>query len=536
MSTPQSIIKICSGVRLDNRYVHSIYFANATDQEEFFAGKVVKTFSAYSYLRKSWSIKVQATAHEARTWNYLYFRNGTGQKVYYYFINNIEYINDNTVELALELDVIQTYLFDFNMLRCFIERQHTPSDNIGEHTVDEDLELGTPIDNLMSDVTGIEKLAILVLATINPNYADTTTPVQALAGNYNGVFSGLKLWAVDSSQWANWGKQLDALAEAGFLDGIISMWMYPKNLIELGGENTWDDDDLCKTVESFPVNGIGFGMGSRPVNLDGYTPKNNKLLCYPYQFLHCSNNAGGSAVYRYERFEDPAHCNFNLYGSLSPEGTVLMVPLNYNGVAKNFDHGLTLGGYPTCAWDSDIYKMWLAQNQNQHNLGAVQSVIKAGSGAVMGIASLATGNIPGALAGVATAYNGASQIAGLIAQRKDMEIQPPQAKGNFSTSTNITAGKQTFTFYHKSVTAETARMLDDYFTMYGYKINRVLTPDIHARKSFTYVKTIGCQIQGNMCTEDMVKIESIFDTGITFWVNGDKIADYSQDNSVISVG
>ena len=531
MSAPQSTIYICSGVRLDNRYEHSIYFADATAQQEYFAGKVVKTFSAYSYLRKSWPLQVEATMEQAKTWSYLYFRNGTG-KYYYYFINQVEYKNDNMVELTLELDVLQTYRFDFSLLQCFVERQHTTSDNPGDFTVDEGLELGEPVDNTMMDMTGIEDLAILVLATINPNYADTTKPVQALSGNYNGVFSGLKLWAVNGSQWDDWGDQLDALASAGFLDGIISMWMYPKNLIELGGENTWTDSDLCKTVESFPVGGIGSGFSGRPSKLDGYTPKNKKLLCYPYQFLHCSNNAGGSAVYRYERFEDPTNCTFNLYGSLSPEGTVLMVPMKYNGVAKNFDHGLTLGGYPTCAWDSDIYKMWLAQNQNQHNLGAIQSVVKAGAGAVMGVASLATGNITGALGGVAMAYNGASQIAGLLAQRKDMEIQPPQAKGNFSTSTNISASKQTFTFYYKSVNAETARMLDNYFTMYGYKLNRVQTPNMHARPAFTYVKTVGCKIAGNMCTEDILRIESIFDRGVTFWVNGDRIADYSQDNTV----
>lgn len=531
MSAPQSTIYICSGVRLDNRYDHSIYFASAADQQEYFAGKVVKTFPAYSYLRKSWPLQVQATMEQAKTWSYLYFQNGTG-KVYYYFINQVEYKNDNTVELVLELDVLQTYMFDYTLLRCFVERQHTTTDNPGDHTVEEDLELGSPVDNKTFDVTGIENLAILVLATINPNYADTEKPVQALAGSYNGVFSGLKLWAVDGSKWAAWGNKLDALSAAGFLDGIVSMWMYPKNLIVLGGENTWGDDDLCKTVESFPVNGIGTGFDGRPASLDGYTPKNKKLLCYPFQFLYCSNNAGGSAVYRYERFEDPANANFDLFGSLSPEGSVMLVPRDYNGLDKNFDHALTLGGYPTCAWDSDIYKMWLAQNQNQHNLATAQAVIKAGAGAVMGVASLAMGNVPGAVAGAAAAYNGISQIGGLLAQKKDMEIQPPQAKGNFSTNTNIVAGKQTFTMYWKSINAETARMLDDFFTMYGYKLGRVQVPNTHARPAFTYVKTIGCKIAGNMCVEDVAKIESIFDRGITFWKNGDKVADYSQNNSV----
>lgn len=534
MSTPQSTIYICSGVRLDNRYEHSIYFANTTAQQEYFAGKVVKTFPAYSYLRKSWPLQVEATMEQAKTWSYLYFRNGTG-KFYYYFINNVEYKNDNMVELSLELDVIQTYLEDIKngLLPSFIERQHTVSDEPGEYTLDEGLDVGELIEGPWVDLSGIEELAILVLASFNPNYADTTQPVQALAGSYNGVFSGLKLWAVDGAKWADWGDQLDNLAEAGFLDGIVNMWMYPKNLITLGGENTWTDDDLCKTVAGYHANGVQSPtIASRPTELDGYTPDNKKLLCYPYQFLYCSNNAGTSAVYRYERFYDPDNIQFTLYGSLSPDASVMLVPETYNGAGLNFEQAITLGGYPTCAWDSDIYKMWLAQNMNQHDLGYSNAIVQAGAGAVLAVGSAFTGNIPGALGGLAMAYGGANQIDQLLAQRKDMSIQPPQARGNFSTSTNITAGKQTFTFYKKSITKETAKVLDDYFTMYGYKLNRVQTPNIHARPAFTYVKTVGCNMKGNFCTADLTRIQTIFDKGVTFWVNGDRVADYSQTNTL----
>ena len=113
MSNPQSIINICSGVRLNPSYEHTIYFDTATAQYNYFAGKVVKSFPAYSYLRKSWNIKVASTMEEAKTWTYLFFQNGSG-KLYFYFITNIEYVNDNTVELSLEIDVMQTYMFDYD--------------------------------------------------------------------------------------------------------------------------------------------------------------------------------------------------------------------------------------------------------------------------------------------------------------------------------------------------------------------------------------------------------------------------------------
>lgn len=555
MSAPQSIINICSGVRLDNRYEHSIYFADATAQQEYFAGKVVKTFPAYSYLRKSWPLQVQATMEEAQSWSYLYFRNGSG-KVYYYFINQIEYKNDNMVELTLELDVIQTYLFDFDMLDCFVERQHTETDELGEYTLDEGLDVGELKEKLPQNWKGLSDMCILVLASINPNYTETEKPVQALGGMYDNVFSGLSVWAVNANKAGDLSVKLDSLTEVGFIDGVIAMWMYPKQCVTLGGENTWDDDVVFKVVRGCSYAYESYTYSRTSDMVANFTPDNKKLLCYPYRFLYATNNQGGSAVYRFERFADPENPTFKVKGSISPDATVKMYPANYNGVSSiqgvapsgattsecdgNFDHGLTLGNYPSCAWDADVYKLWLAQNQNQNQHAKVTAGLAIAGGAITAVASLAMGNVAGAVGGGAGIVGGAQQIGALMAQKADMAIQPPQSRGAFSSNVNIVAKMHTFTFYTKELDYEHAKAIDAYFTMYGYKLNRVQKPNLCARPAFTYIKTVGCNISGvvgypnkvgaKFCTEDRIKITSIFDHGITFWVNGDRIADYSQDN------
>lgn len=531
MSTPQSIINVCSGVRLDNRYEHSIYFENATAQREYFAGKVVKTFSAYSYLRKSWPLQVQATMEEARHWSYLYFRNGSG-KYYYYFITQIEYKNDNMVELSLELDVLQTYLFDFDMLDCFVERQHTETDVMGEHTLDEGLETGELVELASVDWTDLETLCILVLATINPNYSDTDKPVDGLGYLYDNVFSGLTVWAVNATAWAELTNKLEDLSGAGFLDGIISMWMYPKTLVTLGGENTWTDDSLFKVVKGSNQSSSGLAYTDGYPRPDGLQMKNRKLYCYPYNFLYATNNQGTAAVYRFERFTDPMAPNFYCKGSVSPDASVKMYPANYNGQEKNYDQGMAMGGYPSCAWDADVYKLWLAQNQNQNQHAMNTAGLSVAGGAITALASLAMGNVAGAVGGAGAVVHGAQQIGALMAQKADMAIQPPQSRGSFSSTVNVSAGKQTFTMVHKCISPEYATILDDYFTMYGYKLNQVRRPNLCARPAFTYIKTVGSNITGDLCTEDRVKITSIFDHGVTFWVDGDKIADYTQNNRV----
>lgn len=547
MSTPQTNINIVSGVAIDSRYRHSIYFANQDAQLAYFGGKVVKRLSAYSYCRKSWTLKVDATMEEARKWNYLYFQNTPSGKWWFYFINDVEYKGERSVELTLELDVIQTYMFEWVMKRCHIERQHTTSDKFGENQVEEDLDTGELTCNAWTDVQEIEELCLLIMSTYDLAVtSNTSNASKILATCYNNVFGGLGIYATLLSDWQAVGIKLSQLSDAGIIDGVVSMWMYPKRMVSLGkytdGTNaTWTNGVVFKPVANMIPHNLELTLDYSPLSdIDGYVPKNAKTLQYPYNFMYVSNNQGGGAVYKYERFNggvDNGEDNtFKVYalltGSYSPEGTVQMVFPSYDNMP--FETGLSIGGYPTCAWNADAYKIWLAQNQNSVNLSNTLGGLSIVAGSVTAAASIATGNVAGAVGGVAGAVGGVKTIANNLSMKKDRAIQPPQARGTHSASTNIMSGKQTFTIYFRYVTAEHARMIDNYFTQFGYAIKRLDYPNIHARTRYTYIKTNGCTIGGTICNSDRVKIESIFDEGITFWVDGDGIGNYSANNDPIA--
>ena len=522
MATPQTNIYICNNLRLNNKYEHSIYFASASAQQSYFSGKTVKSFTAYSYVRKSWTLKVDATMEQARTWSYLYFRNGSG-KYYYYFINNIEYINEFTVELSLEIDVIQTYMFDYSLLRCFVEREHATSDNIGENTLPENLELGEFIVNNKTNYN-LSSLAILVQSTFNPLTTSKDATDTVLASRYDGIFSGLGIYAVSMDNWSAWGTKLKQLSEAGKIDGIVNMWMYPKSLIQLADGETWSDGNVCHKVagttpDSFVIDNID--------KLDTYTPKNKKLFTYPYNFIYMTNNDGNSAIYHYEKFGIEGN-KFNVTGTVGADASVRIYPIYYKSTPLNYDEGLSLGNFPTCAWNADAFKIWLAQNQSSLTLSAGVGALSIATGT----ASAILGGPLGFAIGGGSITGGAQQVASVLASVKDASVQPPQARGKASTSINVKNSTHTFTYYQKSVDRYHARIIDDYFTMYGYQTNRVKVPSIAGRKAFNYVKTIDCHITGNLCTEDLTKIENIYNNGITFWKNGDNIGDYSVDNTL----
>lgn len=531
MSTPLSQIRICAGVRLNNDYQHTIWFDSYDDQKEYFTGKVVKTFPDYTYLRKNWSIKVDATMAQAQGWNYLFFSNYDSAKFYYYFINDVQYVNDNTVELFIELDVMQTYLFDYDLLPCMVDREHVYSDKPSEWLMDEALETGDLVVNEADDID-IQNLCVMILSSTNPNNGYTVWGNSSLP-----YFSGLGLYAVKSADFTKLRDAIQSLDDDG-RESIVAMWMYPKDLVDIGvGDGEWPDRDVTPDGEEWEwgkgvfaetvrgVKSVDVWVSPEYEDIDGYEPINKKLFAHPFNFMYITNNAGGSAVYRYEFFNNypNANCNFKLYGALSPESSVIMYPYNYKGCKHFYDEGLTGASYPTCAWNQDVYKMWLAQNQNQLANSMNLTNISAAGGILSAMSSALTLNLGGVAGGISSTVNAYGQAQTLLAQKKDMAVQPPQARGQHSSSINIHAMKQTYTIMRKSVSQEHAKRIDDYFTMYGYKCNQVKIPNRNVRERFTFTKTVGCTISGNICTSDKRKIESIYNNGVTFWLNGDLI-------------
>lgn len=517
-----SSLKVCRNVQLNNKYEHTIFFTDHNERDAYFNSKVVATFENLSYLRKKWNIKVQALYASARSWNYAFTEDGSHPR-YYYFITEVNYISDTTVELVLELDVMITYIHMYTINKSFVERNHVIDDTIGKHTVEESIDIGEIVT--YADVSvPLNSLAVVILSSVHPTQLDSDgKPLKEFGQIVGGVFSGLCLYGVQLSDYQILGTWLDEMSKNGTIDNIVTMWMYPKNLLHINGE--WGDTPFVDVLGVEPLE-----VNYHRTNTNGdYTPRNNKLLTYPFKFMYLTNNAGNACTYRYERFTNPASINFKLTGAVSPSDSVRMYPKNYNGEADAYESGLTLGTYPTCAWSSDTYKLWLAQNQNQNNLAYATAGLTIAGGLVT---TVSTGGI-GGVAGIGAMVAGASQIASLLAQNKDREIQPKQSKGSYSGSINIMAGFQTFTLKHKGVSTEFAKIIDDYFDMYGYRLNRLMLPRIHARENWSYVKTIGANVSGNIPNDDLDKIKSIYDNGITFWVNGDEIGNYALPNNPI---
>jgi hypothetical protein len=85
-----------------------------------------------------------------------------------------------------------------------------------------------------------------------------------------------------------------------------------------------------------------------------------------------------------------------------------------------------------------------------------------------------------------------------------------------------------------SMRAEVARIVDKYFSAYGYKVSTWKVPNISGRQNWNYVKLNQANIIGDVPQSDLEEIKSIFVNGITIWHNSSTFLDYSQNNNIVS--
>ena len=128
---------------LDNSYNHTVDFENSLQQKTFFNRYIIMRIDNNSYVRKNTNIKIGYNIEELRNVNYCSIVNNN--KTYYYFVNDLTYISENATECSLQLDVIQTYMFDYSFKESFIERCHVDrwrNDKPTFEVEEEDLQLG----------------------------------------------------------------------------------------------------------------------------------------------------------------------------------------------------------------------------------------------------------------------------------------------------------------------------------------------------------------------------------------------------------
>lgn len=642
---PKSNIYLIKGCPCDRSYNNTIYFESKLTQWAYFRDLVTHTFTNQYYQRYNRGyLRIQANAEDLYEVNYMVFSNSynltptaippNSAKIFYCFVDNIEYINENVTEIHYTIDIMQTYMFDYTLGGCYVEREHTLTDNLYENLVEENIGGDNFVNHLLKTELipshGYSKPLYSIMIAYSPNkeYLSLFNTLDP-NGDPENADTGYKMfpdvaWDYESSNDPNFTLYMagcaknhtysrlyyifvdippfddpDSIITIRSLMGhtvhallaksctITNMILVPRQFSHNPDGNTfrladWNSESFTYTLniaqptQLYTNNGVAYSI------------KNKKLLSYPFNYLKVNNLDGAEQVYMWEHFRKTENNHvFTIEGVCVSNPECKCIPGYYQGLSNPYtEYSLNISDFPTSAWSEDTMTSYLAQNKNKIAFGMVKNAINdfatlstgsfAGRGSYAGSTTTRTStplttttktlkhgtkttvsggdytitNTPNYSEPTAGDYandisNSSSNLQ-MIASIADISNKPDPVRGetNYSSLRNV-HNLYGFKFMQVNLREDDARRIDNYFDMFGYAIKDVKIPNIKTagrntlRPHWNYIKNgftiVLPYIEGNtkryVSTDIEEAIQAIYDKGITFWMHGEEVGDYSLDNS-----
>ena len=536
-----SQIIIAKDINIDKEYVNVLSY-DTQQMLNLCLQKQVATANNYSFIRQSGNINTSFTYEQCLQSNYIAFQNPNySNKWFFAFIDDVIYKGDRNTEIKFTVDAWSTWYDNWSKKMCFINRQHATNDTIGANTIPENLDVGDVVqEGAVEDSSYGNEFGYWVAISSNWTIRDNSNTTDVDKGSqYSGItvydnnVFGSKLFLFNIQSTTDFVNLVLFLARTnadGHIADIENMFILPDLAIKpldlnqhsanLGSNSfSWYTMTYDLEPETFDTE------IDKITSFRDYTPKNNKCFVYPYNYLYVSNNQGSHNIYKYENF-DSNKCVFENQFSISIGGSGRIVPKNYKNMQYNDDEALPLGKYPTCAWSSDAFTNWLTQNSVNIATNLATSIVNTGS---------SVANSKGESAGVGIGTSIAGNILGTIGQFRNASLLPNISGGQATGDIIWSANRNMFTFRQMRAKTEYMRIIDDYFTRFGYAVRRLEMPNILGRRYWNYIE-IGSSEEigyGDVPSKYMDIINNACRKGITIWHNHDNIGDYSLNNYIV---
>jgi len=536
--TPTGTAYLIENVFMDARQEDNIDFANAEEQAYYFQSRSTRTIEECTYIRKDKAIKVSYSADELFGTNYIMYKNEELDRWIYCFIISKEYIASKTTILTIKTDVFQTYMFDYWWNDTFVAREHqnrwhAPADPIFNLN-DEGLTLGDEYLKIHDTSIAESEGYYLVVASQQLEDIGNYSPPNMVQGCPTPLYFYVVFGVEDICVLLSDDASIISMSLIPFLTYDASV-LTPVNYV-----NT-------HTQEVIPIKRIMSNQPTRKVlgNITKYEatplpsvmgigiPKDfmyeSKLLTYPYTYHVLTDYQSSPMVLKNEYLESDL-IEVSVVQTISHDSkTKFYISTGYKGEYNGKENCLFNTNVNDLPLITDAYKNYI----QQHKASATAGMALAGANLAIGtIGAIATGGV--SLIGTGNAMLSAvSSIGGELAKQKDLQNTPDtvRERGN-NIAFEIADGNLSIRVVTLSIHANIKKVLGDYFAKYGYKCHEVKVPQLNSRYYYNYIKTIGCNIDGNFDNEDLIELKDIFDKGITIWHNNDGVTplSYSFDN------
>lgn len=542
-----SKILLVKNIHIDRQYTNVLSYSEA-QMLELCQANLVAQADNYSFLRPTGSILADFTYAQCLQANYIAFQNSDySNKWFFAWIDDVIYKGDKNTEITFTIDAWSTWFDKWQKKVCFINRQHVNNDTIGLHTIPENLDVGEVVQEIVTeDLAYGNDFGYWIAVASNWKIKDESSGAELLERDKGTQYAGITVYdntvfgtqlfffhITDLSSFKDLVLLLLRTNADDHIEDVQNIFILPDVAIEqskLQNHNA----KLISDDNTFSFYTMSYDMSPKKFNTEivkitsfsDYTPKNNKCFVYPYNYLFVSNNQGSNNIYKYEDF-NTENCVFENQFSIAIGGSGRIVPKNYKGMATNDDEALVLGKYPTCAWSSDAFTNWLTQN-------SVNMAVSLGltAGAIAGTIATGGATVP-ALAGAVMSVAG--NIGNTIGQFYQASLLPNINGGQASGDVIWSCNRNMFSFRQMRVKTEYLKIIDDYFTRFGYAIKSLELPNITGRKYWNYVE-IGASEEigyGEVPSKYMDIINNAFRRGVTIWHNHANVGNYSLNNTII---
>jgi hypothetical protein len=397
-------------VRFNDRPALNAYIDNA-------GGETI-TIEDSVYLKMGYPLDLDVPFNVANTFNYLRVHNPalpftsptgvSGPTDFYYFVTGVEFIAGNTTRFNVQLDVWQTFGYEFVFGQSFIERGHIgiAADNAFDEygraflNIPEGMDIGgeyTIAQNWSHSIgtaRGGLDYEVLIMSTValnSPNAGDVDDPgfFSATGSMMENLPSGCSIYLVGAGDFL---QLMTALSDKPWISqGIVSITAIPNDSISRYELITGDvviDGMAAGTVKDIVVGSAvnaaySFVDDWRDAAME-FIPEQyrhlKKLLTFPYMALEMTTYSGQPIIIKPESWDNPDAVFVELPHLVPGSAKIVFYPEGYNRRAgatpetdalgmKNdagefLDMATSISNFPTFSIVNNSTIAYMASNRN----------------------------------------------------------------------------------------------------------------------------------------------------------------------------
>lgn len=598
-------LKLCENPGIYNDYENQIDFDTIELQTSFWNSKVVSTFSdlQFSFVNTN-TIKILGNYNNMKSASYCFVDstiNNTSKR-YYYFITDIKLLaygqnavdnNDDTIQLELEEDVFQTYMFDYEIKESFIEREHqdrydgvkrifsrTPEnfnyekyfeseeklkdgDNPCQYVVAVFSENTPGVDGFpIIETSGNTRLQngfhyyifpIIKNSSIAPeiNVGSDTFKFCSINYFFNKFGNDPTLYQVFLIPYfkSSLFSFKEMVGTKPVFNSITTNWVYYYGTPPFTNLN---NQIMIYLGQIFPyeieLSSLGVSLPSFSITT-GDKVKTNESKLFNFQFRHFSltnyHNNDNEIDYSFFNNEKPY---YNITLGDTPKAKLYLKNYrndNSGNIYNSIDETFGYADLKTSKWLDYCYNNKATMKsglQSKVLFGLGKSAISAVGGAVAGGI---TGNPAGAIAGSVTGLaQGLLNTGQMIDETKrswhDLQQAPDSVRsGGNSYEFDLINDYNSYYCRKFSILEKNENIVYDYLYAYGYKCDEIKIPNLKSRYYFNYIRIFKANILGELNIKKINILQNIYRNGITIWHYRNSetflINDYSKENIEMSL-